>query len=32
MYFFLAAVMHHGEALVIRGDSYRMKDNDNDGD
>ena len=25
-------LMHHGEALVIRGDSYRMKDNDNDGD
>ena len=25
-------LMHHGEALVIRGDSYRMKDNDKDGD
>jgi len=21
-------LMHHGEALVIRGDSYRMKDKD----
>lgn len=25
-------LMHHGEALVIRGDSYRMKDKDNDQD
>jgi hypothetical protein len=23
-------LMHHGEALVIRGDSYRMKDKDSD--
>ena len=23
-------LMHHGEALVIRGDSYRMKDKDQD--
>ena len=25
-------LMHHGEALVIRGDSYRMKDKDQDGE
>jgi DNA replication protein DnaC len=25
-------LMHHGEALVIRGDSYRMKDKDKDQD
>jgi len=25
-------LMHHGEALVIRGDSYRMKDKDKDKD
>ena len=25
-------LMHHGEALVIKGDSYRMKDKDNPSD
>ncbi len=25
-------LMHHGEALVIKGDSYRMKDKDNPAD
>ena len=25
-------LMHHGEALVIRGDSYRMKDKDQNGE
>ena len=25
-------LMHHGEALLIKGDSYRMKDKDNPSD